>query len=86
VTTHNYVFPSCENEVIDATKAQKTWRTAWRSLVRTTARQAGRKAARATLEAKWGLSSAKAAWRHAAASFSGLRFHDLRHQWRWQAT
>jgi integrase len=27
-----YVFPSCENLHIDATRPQKTWRTAWRKL------------------------------------------------------
>jgi integrase len=29
-----YVFPSCENLHIDATRPQKTWRTAWRNLTR----------------------------------------------------
>ena len=29
-----FIFPSCENLHIDATRAQKTWRTAWRSLTR----------------------------------------------------
>jgi integrase len=27
-----YVFPSCENLQIDATRPQKTWRTAWRKI------------------------------------------------------
>ncbi len=29
-----YTFPSCENLHIDATRPQKTWRTAWRNLTR----------------------------------------------------
>jgi integrase len=29
-----YVFPSCKNLHIDATRPQKTWRTAWRNLTR----------------------------------------------------
>jgi integrase len=29
-----YVFPSCENSHIDATRPQKSWRTAWRNLTR----------------------------------------------------
>ena len=28
----HYVFPACENDQIDPTKHQKTWRSAWRSL------------------------------------------------------
>jgi integrase len=38
------------------------------------------KAARAALEAGGGIGRAKAAWKRAAKSFRGLRFHDLRHQ------
>jgi integrase len=30
----HYVFPACENEKIDPTRPQATWRTAWRSLTR----------------------------------------------------
>jgi integrase len=29
-----FIFPSCENSHIDATRPQKTWRTAWRNLTR----------------------------------------------------
>jgi integrase len=29
-----YVFPACEHLRIDATRAQKTWRTSWRNLTR----------------------------------------------------
>jgi integrase len=80
VEPEHYVFPACENGNLDPTKPQTTWRTAWRSLVRHAAYQAGRDAAAAALRAHQGLGAAKRAWRRAAASFVGLRFHDLRHQ------
>jgi hypothetical protein len=63
----------------DPTRPQKTWRTAWRSLVKETGRRAGREAARAALESGQGLRAAISAWKRAAAPFSKLRFHDLRH-------
>jgi integrase len=61
----------------DATRPQKTWRTAWRALVKEAGRRAGRKAAQEAIGQGW--RPGIAAWRRAAASFSGLRFHDLRH-------
>ena len=76
----HFVFPACENDKFDATRPQKSWRTAWRALVRTTARKAGREAAKAALEAGRGIGKAKAAWKRAAKPFRRLRFHDLRHQ------
>ncbi len=76
----HYVFPTCENELINPSKPQKTWRTAWRSLVKETAYQAGRNAASEALATYKTVSAAKAAWRRASAPFRGLRFHDLRHQ------
>lgn len=76
----HYVFPGCENLVIDPSKPQKSWRSAWCTLVRATARGAGREAAREALQLGRGLRGAIAAWRRAAAPFRGLRFHDLRHQ------
>jgi integrase len=42
--------------------------------------QAGREAAKAVLAAGQGIGRAKAAWRRAATPYTGLRFHDLRHQ------
>jgi integrase len=63
----------------DPTQPQKTWRTAWRALVRETGRRAGREAAKQSVEAGNGWRAGIAAWRGAAASFRGLRFHDLRH-------
>ena len=75
----HYLFPACEGGRIDATRPQKTWRTAWRKLVRETARQRGREAAKQTLDSGKGLRSAIAAWKSAATPIRGLRFHDLRH-------
>jgi integrase len=76
----HYVFPACENESIDPTRPQKTWRTAWRSLVKETSIRAGRQAAREALQLRRGLGDAKKERRRAAGVFAGLRFHDLRHQ------
>ncbi len=76
----HYVFPTCENLIVDPSRPQKGWRTAWRKLVRETARQVGREAAREALASGRGLRGAIAAWKRAAAPLRGLRFHDLRHQ------
>jgi len=76
----HFIFPACENGQIDPLQPQKSWRTAWRTLVRETAWLAGKEAASAILQVKGGFREARAAWRKAAAPFSGLRFHDLRHQ------
>ena len=76
----HYVFPTCENLIVDPLRPQKSWRTAWRKLVRETGRQVGREAAREALASGCGLRAAIAAWKRAAAPLRGLRFHDLRHQ------
>ena len=76
----HYVFPACEERIIDPSRPQKSWRTAWRKLVRETARRVGREAAQQALESGKGLRAAIAAWKRAAAPIRGLRFHDLRHQ------
>jgi integrase len=76
----HYVFPTCENLIVDPSRPQKGWRTAWRKLVRETARRVGREAARGALASGGGLRAAIAAWKGAAAPLRGLRFHDLRHQ------
>jgi integrase len=76
----HFVFPACENNHIDPTRHQKSWRSAWRSLRKETARGAGRDAARSALNAGLGIKAAKSAWRNAALPFIGFRFHDLRHQ------
>src|SRR5581483_9355260 len=46
----HYVFPACEERIIDPSRPQKSWRTAWRKLVRETARRVGRDAAQQALE------------------------------------
>lgn len=76
----HFVFPACENGHIDPVRPQKSWRSAWRSLVSEAARQAGRESASVVLNAGGRLSAARSAWRLAAKSFRGFRFHDLRHQ------
>lgn len=76
----DYVFPACEWGRIDPKKPMASWRTAWRSLTREAARQEGRDAARDALSRGAGLKAARLAYRKASEPFSGLRFHDLRHQ------
>jgi integrase len=76
----HYVFPTCEHLTLDPTRHQKSWRTSWRKLVHATARRAGREAAREVVESGGGFRAARAAWKRAAAQFTALRFHDLRHQ------
>jgi integrase len=76
----HYVFPACEERIIDPSRPQKSWRTAWRKLVRETARRVGREAAQAALEDQPSIRAAITAWKRAAAPIRGLRFNDLRHQ------
>ena len=73
----HFVFPACENERIDATRPQKSWRTAWRSLVSETAKQVGSEAAKLAQQAGTDVEEAR---RRAVEPFRGFRFHDLRHQ------
>jgi integrase len=47
--------------------------------VKETGRRAGKEAAREALESHRGLRAAIVAWKRAAASLAGLRFHDMRH-------
>jgi len=75
--SESFIFPACENGIIDASKHQKSWRTAWRTLTRgihcpacgkfqnpgKTCRQK---------KCKTDISEGK-------SPFTGLRFHDLRH-------
>jgi integrase len=76
----HYVFPACEERIIDPSRPQKSWRTAWRKLVRETARHVGREAAHQALESGKRLRGAIAAWKCAASPIRGLWFHNLRHQ------
>jgi integrase len=73
----HFVFPACENERIDATKPQKTWRTAWRSLVKEAGKRAGNEAAKLAEQHGGDVEKAR---QGAASPFRGFRFHDLRHQ------
>ena len=74
---NHYVFPACENDTIDPTRSQTSWRTAWRKLTRVIqcpscgllqdpAKECrNEKCSRDIHELK--------------SSLTGLRFHDLRH-------
>jgi integrase len=73
----HFVFPACENEHIDPTRPQKSWRSAWRSLVKETAKRAGNEAAKLAAEAGRDVEEAR---KRASEVFRGFRFHDLRHQ------
>jgi integrase len=76
----HYVFPACEERIIDPSHPKKSWRTAWRKLVRETASHVVREAAQQALDSGKGLRGTITAWKRAAAPIRGLRFHDLRHQ------
>lgn len=76
----HYVFPACEERIIDPSRPQKSWRTAWRKLVRETARSVGRDAAQEAIAHHPSLRVAIAAWKRASVPIRGLRFHDLHHQ------
>jgi integrase len=73
----HFVFPACENERVDPTRPQKSWRSAWRSLVRATAKRAGNEAAKLAEQAGRDVEEAR---KRASEPFRGFRFHDLRHQ------
>lgn len=73
----HYIFPASENDRIDPTRHQKSWRTAWRSLVKETAKRAGDEAAEAAIAEGHDAEDAR---RRASQPFGGFRFHDLRHQ------
>jgi integrase len=73
----HFVFPACENERIDPTKPQKSWRTAWRSLVKETGKRAGNEAAKLAEKAGRDVEEAR---KRASEPFQRFRFHDLRHQ------
>jgi integrase len=76
----HFVFPACENGILDFTRHQRSFRSAWKSLVKAAGMQVRRDAARAVLQSGGRISAAKDAWKRAAQTFRGFRFHDLRHQ------
>jgi integrase len=65
-----YVFPACEERIIDPSRPQKSWRTAWRKLVRETARIVGREAAQESLKRESSLRAAITAWRRLLPRFA----------------
>jgi len=73
----DYVFPACENGVMDFSRPQKTFRTAWRSLVKAATKAACDEAAAEAR--KWGTDE-EIARAKAQRELTGFRFHDLRHQ------
>jgi integrase len=73
----HFVFPACENERIDPTKPQKSWRSAWRSVVKETAKRASNEAAKLAEQSGRDVEEAR---KRASEPFKGFRFHDLRHQ------
>jgi len=73
----HFVFPACENGIVDPTRPQKSWRSAWRSLTRaihcpgcgtlqTPANLCRNEECRTNIE-------------NVKSTTAGLRFHDLRH-------
>ncbi len=73
----HYVFPACERGHIDATRHQKSFRTAWRNLTR-----AIRCPSCGKLQAPGETCVARdchAAIKDIRSPLAGLRFHDLRH-------
>jgi hypothetical protein len=71
----HFIFPACENDKVDPTPYQRSWRTAWRSLVAEAAKRAGVEAAEQATQV--GRDPEEA--RHKASQpFCGFRFHDLR--------
>lgn len=73
----HFVFPACENGVMDFDRHQRTFRTAWRSLVKAAARLAADVAADVATRAGTDPDEARG---RAMQPFTGFRFHDLRHQ------
>ncbi len=73
----HYLFPACENNKIDPTRPQKSWRTAWRRLTRaiqcpTCSLQQDPGETCRNLECKADIRNIK-------SPTEGLHFHDLRH-------
>ena len=73
----HFVFPRCENEHIDPTKPQKSWRTAWRQLTKAIECPECGKLQRPAEMCR--NESCKADIENLKSSTAGLRFHDLRH-------
>jgi integrase len=73
----HYVFPTCENDKIDPTRPQTTWRTAWRKLTRVV--QCPACALLQNPGEKCCNEKCRADIHELKSPLAGLRFHDLRH-------
>ena len=74
---NHYVFPACENDRIDPTRPQTTWRTAWRRLTRAVycpGCECLQNPADKCCNEKCGRDI-----KDFKSPLAGLRFHDLRH-------
>jgi len=77
IQSKHFLFPACENGLVDPSRPQKSWRTAWRNLTRAIqcpacgrVQQEGKKCRNE--ECNFDIHELKSATAH-------LRFHDLRH-------
>ena len=74
---NHFVFPACENDRIDPTRAQTTWRTAWRKLTRAVECPAcGQKQDPGNVCCN---EKCRTDIHEVKSPLAGLRFHDLRH-------
>ena len=74
---NHYVFPACENDRIDPSRQQTSWRTAWRHLTRAIQCPACGKLQNPG--EKCSDANCGADIRDVKSPLAGLRFHDLRH-------
>ena len=73
----HYVFPACENERVDPTRAQQSWRTAWRKLTRVV--QCPACGQLQNPADKCSNEECSVDVHELKSTLAGLRFHDLRH-------
>jgi integrase len=73
----HYVFPACENDRIDPTRPQATWRTAWRKLTR--AVECPTCGVLQNPAEKCCNEKCRTDIHEVRSPLAGLRFHDLRH-------
>jgi integrase len=77
VRPEHYVFPACEASHFDATRPQRSWRTAWRNLTRLVQCPACGRQQRPSDTCR--NSECKADLKNVKSLLAGLRFHDLKH-------
>jgi integrase len=73
----HFVFPGCENQIIDPKRAQKSWRTAWRQLTRAIECPKCGRIQAPGVECR--NEDCKADIHEVKSPTARLRFHDLRH-------